>query len=349
MLKAACCLLSAVTALLLDTGAPAAAQTVPPVTVTPELITAAQQEGRVVFYSSADVLVAEALGKAFEAKYPGINVQIERSGAERILQRINQEYAARIHAVDVVETSDIVHFLGWKRQGWLAPYLPADVARWPAHARDPDGFYATPRASFAVVGYNTKAVAAERAPSTYAELIEPQWQGKIVKAHPAYSGSCMTATVALSRALGWEYFRKLGRQRVMQVQSANDPPKKLALGERPLMFDGSEYLALHLVAQGAPVAIVYPREGTPLIAGGGALMQAAPHPNAGRLFASFLFSREGQQLLVDRGHVCSFHPDVQEPADRLPLSQIKSLVTDPLEQEKAIEEVTRKYAEYFGT
>ena len=54
----------------------------------------------------------------------------------------------------------------------------------------------------------------------------------------------MTATFELSRALGWDYFKKLGQQRVMQVQSATDPPKKLALGERPPMFDGTEYVAL---------------------------------------------------------------------------------------------------------
>ena len=54
----------------------------------------------------------------------------------------------------------------------------------------------------------------------------------------------------------------------MQVQSANDPPKKLALGERSVMLDGTEYVTLVAKAKGAPVAIVYPREGSPLVAGG---------------------------------------------------------------------------------
>ena len=59
----------------------------------------------------------------------------------------------------------------------------------------------------------------------------------------------------MSRDLGWEYFEKLAKQRVMQVQSATDPPKKLALGERAVMADGNEYIMLQLKEAGKPVEI----------------------------------------------------------------------------------------------
>ena len=51
----------------------------------------------------------------------------------------------------------------------------------------------------------------------------------------------MTATFQIARDLGWDYFEKLAKQKVMQVQSATDPPKKLALGERAVMADGGDY------------------------------------------------------------------------------------------------------------
>src|SRR5215470_19246810 len=70
--------------------------------VTPELIEAAKKEGHAVWYTSVDLPVAERIAKAFEAKYPGISMRVERSGGERIFQRIGQEYASNIHAVDVV-------------------------------------------------------------------------------------------------------------------------------------------------------------------------------------------------------------------------------------------------------
>ncbi|MFZ1210132.1 MAG: iron ABC transporter substrate-binding protein, partial [Pseudolabrys sp.] len=77
--------------------------------VTPALIEAAKKEGKVVWYTSVDLKLSEQIGKAFEAKYPGVACKVERTGAERILQRIGQEYTANVHAVDVVNSSDASH------------------------------------------------------------------------------------------------------------------------------------------------------------------------------------------------------------------------------------------------
>src|SRR5437870_12639325 len=112
----------------------------PPEAVTPALIEAARKEGQVIYYTSTDLPVAEKLAKAFEAKYPGIAVRVERTGAERVFHRIGQEYSSNIRAVDVVNSSDAAHFIVWKREGILAPYLPEDVAKfYPAEHRDADG------------------------------------------------------------------------------------------------------------------------------------------------------------------------------------------------------------------
>ncbi len=339
---------AAATVALLVTAA-ARAEAPAPTTVTPALVAAAQKEGKAVLYTSIELRLAERLGHAFEAAYPGIAVEVERSGAERIFQRVAQEEESGVHAADVVESSDIGHALAWKLQGLLAPFVPADVAQWPANARDPDGYFAADRATLSVLGYNTRLVKPEEAPKSFADLLDAKWQGKIVKAHPGYSGTIMTATFEEVGALGWDYFQKLARQRVMQVQSATDPPKKLALGERPVMADGSEYVSLALIAAGNPLAIVYSSEGTPLIVGSAAAMKTAPHPSAARLFISFLFSRAAQQLMTDAGHLRSFHPEVKDSPGRRPLADLKLITADPTRQEQAIEEIKRKYAEYFGT
>src|SRR6195952_4454836 len=84
-----------------------------PVSITPDLVEAAKKEGKVILYSSMDLPVGEKLGKAFEAKYPGIEVQIERSGAERLFQRVAQEYSSNIHAADVINTTDASHIITW--------------------------------------------------------------------------------------------------------------------------------------------------------------------------------------------------------------------------------------------
>ena len=117
-----------------------------PVAITPALVEAAKKEGKVILYSSMDLPVGEKLGKAFEAAYPGIAVQIERSGSERLFQRIDQEFAINIRAADVINSSDASHFISWKRNGWLVPFVPEDVAKhFPPEYRDPDGMSATSR------------------------------------------------------------------------------------------------------------------------------------------------------------------------------------------------------------
>ena len=130
------------------------AQAAPPSSaITPALIEAAKKEGSVVWYTSVDLPVAEKIGKAFEVKYPGIAPRVERSGAERLFQRIGQELSSNIHAVDVVQSSDAAHFILWKRQGLLAPYVPEDVAKfYPKEHRDPDGTFATWRSWLCVIG-----------------------------------------------------------------------------------------------------------------------------------------------------------------------------------------------------
>src|SRR6202162_5392652 len=113
---------------LLALMAPASAAAPEPTAITPELVAAAKQGGSVVWYTSIALPTAGKLAKSFEAAYPGIKVQVERNGAERNFQRIAQERGSNIHAVDAAEASDMGSFILWKRQGWLAPFVPQDVA-----------------------------------------------------------------------------------------------------------------------------------------------------------------------------------------------------------------------------
>ena len=327
---------------------PVRAAAVAPSAVTPDLVEAARKEGKVSYYAAIQLDVAERLGKLFEAKYPGISVAVERSGAERIFQRIGQEQGSGIHAVDVANSTDVAHYLEWKKNGWLAQYLPEEVVKnFPADQIDPQGLYASSCAWLEAIGYNTNLVKPEDAPKSYADLLDPKWKGKLVKGHPSYSGAILTTTFVLSRDLGWSYLEKLAQQKVMQVQSAGDPPVKVMLGERAVMADGNDYNLILFKAQGKPVEVVYPLEGSPLIIVPSGVFEDAPHPNAARLFQSFFFSREAQQMLVDEFAHRSFHAEVKPRAGQKPMSEIKMLKSDPAAVQAASEELKAHYAKVF--
>jgi iron(III) transport system substrate-binding protein len=319
-----------------------------PVAMTPQLIEAARREGKVVLYSAMDLPVGEKLGKAFEAQYPDIEVQIERTGSERLFQRIQQEFSSNIHAADVITTADASHFISWKKNGWLAPFVSEDIAKYfPSQHRDGDGMFVTSRIWLSSIAYNTNLVKPSEAPLSFADLLDPKWAGKMVKGHPAYSGTIMTATFQIVRELGWEYLEKLSKQRVMQVQSSTDPPKKLALGERAVMADGNEYNVVLLKEAGQPVEPLYPSEGTPTISGPTGIFAAAPHPNAARLFQAWLHTRETQQFFTDFTAQYSAHPQVMPKPGRRKISDIKLMKEDATEVEKMGEEIKTRYARQF--
>ena len=177
------------------------------------LIEAAKKEGQVVWYAAMDLPVSQRVGQGFEAKYPGISVRIERTGSERQFQRLAQEYGSKINAADIINASDAAHFVAWKRNGWLAPYVPEDVAKfWPGEHRDPDGLFASSRIYVVSIAYNTNLVKPEDAPKGFMDLLHPKWMNRLVKAHPSYSGTIMTST-SVARDPGWDYFEKLAKRR----------------------------------------------------------------------------------------------------------------------------------------
>jgi len=248
----------------------------------------------------------------------------------------------------VVNSSDAAHLIVWKRDGWLAPYVPEDVAKYyPAEHKDADGTFASFRVTLSVIAYNNDLVKAEEAPKSFADLLEPKWTGKIVKAHPGYSGTILTATYQMARDLGWEYFEKLAKQKIMQVQSAADPPKKLALGERAIMADGIEYGVFQLKETGKPVDVIYAAEGSPLIVGPNGVLKTAPNPNAARLLQSFMLSAECQRFNVDLGGLRSAHALVKDKPGRTPMKDIKVMKDDAAAVERESEQVKARYVQYF--
>ena len=316
--------------------------------ITPALIEAARREGKVNWYTAMDLVVAETWAKVFEAKHPGISVRVERSGSERLFQRIGQEMAVGVRNVDIVNTADAAHILPWKRKGWLAAFVPEEVAaHYSAVHRDPDGYAVTVRLYLSVIGVNTKLVAAADMPTSFADLLDPKWVGKLVKGHPGYSGTIMSATYQMVQTLGWGYFEKLAKQKVLQVQSSVDPPKKIAHGERAVMVDGGDYNVIQHKAQGAPVEVVYASEGTPTITSPNCIFAAAVNPNAARLLQCWMTSAEGQQSLVDISGQYPIHGQVKAKAGRKPLSEIKLMTENPAEIDAQAEAITTRYAALF--
>jgi len=335
--------LSALVGLLASIGIVAA-----PVAAQDTRVEAAKKEGKVVWYTSLALPTAEKVGKLFEAAYPGIKVEVQRTGSQRILQRVMQELQASLKLVDVIHTSDAGHFVLLKEKKLLMKYTPPGVDAFPPGFKDKDGYYFTLRATVNVIAYNTKLVPAAEAPKGWKDLLDPKWRGKMVTAHPGYSGVISTHVLALVQLYGWDYFKQLAQNKLMLVQSAVDPAGVVASGERQVAVDGGDYYYYQMKKKGNPIEVVYPKEGVPLVVSPTAIASFAPHPNAAKLFTDFTFSRELQQVMADSEGLYTGHPEVKYPADKPKLSDLKLLTVDPEELEKRNEEIKTRFVEFFG-
>ena len=74
----------------------------------------------------------------------------------------------------------------------------------------------------------------------------------------------------------------------------------------------------------------------------------APNPNAARLFQSFCFSPQAQQLCIDVAGLRSLHPQVKEKPGRRPFGEIKKMKDDPASVEKNSEQIKARYSKLFG-
>src|SRR2546422_369150 len=148
---------------------------------------------------------------------------------------------ANLRNVGGIHPSGAGHFSLVKDKKLLAKYTPAGVEGFPPGFKDKDGFSYGLRATVNCIAYNTKAMSAAEAPKTWKDLLDPKWKGKMVTAHPGYSGVIATHVLALVHLHGWEYFKALADNKLMIVQSANDPSTVVSSGERVVAANGGDY------------------------------------------------------------------------------------------------------------
>ena len=227
--------------------------------------------------------------------------------------------------------------------------MPEDVAKFfrPSY-RDADGLFATARVYVSALGYNTNLVKKEDAPKSFRDLLDPKWKGKIVKAHPGYSGTIMTATFQIARDLGWEFFEQLAKQNVLQVQSAVDPPKKLALGERAVMADGNDINVIQLEGAG-------PAGRGGLSDGGRAADRVSERGDEGGSKSECgavvpelpVLGREASSFCATSRAQHSMHPQVRTKPGVRCCPSIKVMKDDPVAVEAQAEQIKARYVSYL--
>jgi iron(III) transport system substrate-binding protein len=253
------------------------------------LIAAAKAEGAVSTYGASSIVAVKSDADGFQNAY-GIPVAYTQITSAPLTARVEQEIKAGAITVDVITTADKTALDRWVAAGHIATLPHLNFPRQTDHL-------AQIQAVYQALFYNTSAVAGPDIPKLWSDVLDSRFTEKIVLGTPRIAPGYSELYYALLKHPGYgePFFEKLAKQKPRVVQSPVLVAQSVASGEAALGFTGLPYEAVNIADRnpGAPIAYTY----LDVVTGAYtfvAINAKAPHPNAAKLFASWMMSPAGQ-------------------------------------------------------
>jgi iron(III) transport system substrate-binding protein len=315
------------------------------------LYEAAKREGELTWYTGQlQAEPSEAIGRAFTERFPGVRCNVVRTTSQVAFQRLSQDARARVAQCDVFSSTDYSHFTFLKREGRLMPYAPVNAAGMVKGARDsadPDGHFQITYLALYLLARRADRLSEEEAPKSWRELTDPKWRDKLAVGHPGFSGAIGSWAIVMRNTYGEGYFRQLERNRPQIGRSAGDPVTTLNAGERVVGIAIPSAATLFSMSRGNPLALIYPADGTLMVAAPSGAIRNAPKPNAARLFMEFMTS-PAYSTVTRSFYAESLRPEVPPPEGSRPLDEINLISPTPEQVENEIAGVKELWRDTFG-
>lgn len=261
-----------------------------------QLISAAQDEGRLVFYSVPDESIAQGISEEFTDRYD-IEVEFVRLVTSDLAQRFSAEASSGAPAADLILVTDSPFLTEAFGEGWLTPINEAglpDYSQFPEEFIVRDGATAIVSINPTVLGYNTDIVTEE--PEDWTVLADPQWSGQLAISDPTTSVANLFFWDLIRQSYGDDFLREIAANEPMFTAGAVPSAQSVGAGEVAFGVPAVSAIYENLAGEGAPVDYASPEVTTGAEVAVG-IATEAEHPNAARLFAHFLLTQEGADLL----------------------------------------------------
>ncbi len=268
----------------------------------PELVAAARKEGRLVMYTASFTEPEQEMAEFFNKRFPFVRVELVRSSGGQLITRVRTEAAAGKLVADIVDHSD--RALMRSIDDLFADYAPPNADDYLADARISPKFWPRITPTWCIA-YNTETT--KVAPKSWMDLTKPD----------AYPPGAIGQVIAPSGGTTWTRIM-FERQKVDPAYWSKQAATKPAL--YPSSAPGSDAVVrgevnvMPLVVNaiyskrrdGAPVELVFPTEGIPLVPYASGIPKTASNPNAARLYLDFCLSPEGQAFtMTQQGNLTS--------------------------------------------
>jgi iron(III) transport system substrate-binding protein len=271
--------------------------------VSQELYPKAKQEGNLIVYSVWDVEHLKVITDAFMKRYPGIKATYWQGRNPEIVTRVLTEFQGGQASFDIVLSDNAPPVI--RAAGGITPYetVQKDVL----YLHDPT--LPTVSLQIQALAFNTKKMKAADMPKSWEEVANPKFKGMIALDDPMRAGPLSSMLSGLKTQ--WNDDARINNF-LKGLKALNVPVHKSTSAMFRLVISGEYNICmpalLHDVMEemhkGTPVSyvktvppVVFPRQA--------GLYAKAPNPNAGKLFAEWLISDEGQKTVDSIGRETS--------------------------------------------
>lgn len=282
--------------------------------------------GKVMLYSSMKESQLNAVKSGFEAKYPGITLDVYAAGGGKVITKMATEAKAGQINADIIWLGDPSDYEGFKAEGYLQTYYSPEAKNIASTYIDKDGYYTAARLVTMGIAWCTlpgdAGVADADAPRTWDDLLDPKWKDQIVMTDPTQASTTkywMAAMMQTSK-YGKEYFQKLFDNGVKLESSTNATHNKVADGSYKIGIC-LDYISAGLINQGSPLKFHFTDNDVITMTSPIALVKNNPNGDNGKLLYDYILSKEGQEVLVSVDLV-SVRDDVKMDVDTSKIAAI---------------------------
>lgn len=312
-----------------------------------DLYTKAKSEGALTLYVGGPTAPWAAMTRVFNEKYPGIAVSIGGGFSNMLDQKVDAQIAAGKLEVDAAILQTIADFVRWKGDGHLIDFKPAGFDEIDPRFKDPDGAYWATMVNAVPYMYNTERVAEADVPNSAFDFLKPQFKGRIVTPYPADDDVTLWVFYHIVQKYGWSYMDKYMAAKPNFIQGHLGEQRSIGSGQNLVTFDSIFNITTTLKKHGLKVATHFPTvDPTPFWPLPGAIFKGAPHPNAAKLFLSWLLEPT-QQIATQ---TWSGRSDVPPPTGYRPIFSYK-VVTDYknfLVDQTKVADLRKRFENYSG-
>lgn len=285
-----------------------------------------KQQDAVWIYASIYKEVIAELDEALKRTHPELHINWYQSGSENVAARVNAELATGTTKADIIMTSDPFWFQELKDQGYLLAYESPRASSLPSQYRDPESFFLINRIPVGVIAYEKSSISPDEAPTNWEDLAEPRWKGKVCMPSPLESGTALTFISQLVRLKSWSFFEALKRNQLLSAGGNSAVIQKIETKERPIGIVLLEN-ALQAKKRGAPIEIIYPKDGAILVPSPIAIMKTTSHLEKAKLIYDFFLSEAAQSIFLKANVYSPFFPQLA-PEGAKTFQEIQTTVFD---------------------